>query len=125
MSDSGVKTSFLHIQDMRNGKAETIEEALLNFLQTNSLNISKLCAFGSDGAAVMTGRRNVVSVRLNSHSPHMIAVHCINHRLALAAANASDSIPYLKQFKSIFQSLFYFYQIVLCAQLVSKPFKKC
>ena len=110
MSDSGVKTSFLHIQDMRNGKAETIEEAILNFLQTNSLNISKLCAFGSDGAAVMTGRRNGVSVRLNSHSPHMIAVHCINHRLALAAANASDSIPYLKQFKSMFQSLFYFYK---------------
>ena len=33
---------------MRNGKAETIEEAILNYLQTNSLNISKLCAFGSD-----------------------------------------------------------------------------
>ena len=57
MSDSGVKTSFLHIQDMRNGKAETI---ILNFLQINSLNISKLCAFGSDGAAVMTGRRSGV-----------------------------------------------------------------
>ena len=39
MSDSGVKTSFFHIQDMRNGKAETIEEAILIFLQTNSLNI--------------------------------------------------------------------------------------
>ena len=107
MSDSGVKTSFLHVQDMRNGKAETIEEAILNFLQTNSCNTSKLCVFGSDGAAVMTGRRNGVSVRLKSHSPRM---HCINHRLALAAANTSDSIPYLKQFKSILQSLFYFYQ---------------
>ena len=58
----------------------------------------------------MTGRQNGVSVRLKSHSPRTIAVHCINHRLALAAANASDSIPYIKQFKSILQSLFYFYQ---------------
>ena len=35
-----------------------------------------------------------------------------NHRLALAAAHASDSIPYLKQFKStyILQTLFYFFQ---------------
>ena len=71
-------------------------------------HISKLCAFGSDGAAVMTGRRNGVSVRLKSHSPRMIAVHCINHCLTLVAANASDSIPYLKQFKSILQSLFYY-----------------
>jgi hypothetical protein len=40
----------------------------------------------------------------------MIAVHCVNHRLALAAAHTSDTIPYLQQFKSILQSLFYFYQ---------------
>ena len=40
----------------------------------------------------------------------MIAVHCVNHRLALAAAHASDSIPYLRQFKSILQTLFYFFQ---------------
>ena len=31
MSDRGVKTSFLHIQDMKNGKAETIKEAILKF----------------------------------------------------------------------------------------------
>ena len=119
MSDSGVKTSFLHIQDMSTGKAE------LNFLQTNSLNISKLCAFDNDGAAVMTGRRNRVSVWLKSHSPRMIAVHYINHRLALAGANTSDSIPYLKQFKSILQSLFYVYQNSAVCAASSKPFKKC
>jgi len=63
----------------------------------------KLLAFGSDGASVrLTG----VTVRLRSHSLTMIAVHCVNHRLALAATHASDS----KQFKSILQTLFYFYQ---------------
>ena len=40
----------------------------------------------------------------------MISVHCISHHLALAAAHASDKIPYLKKFKSILQTLFYFYQ---------------
>ncbi len=58
----------------------------------------------------MVGRSNGVAVRLRSHSPKLIQVHCVNHRLALAASQAGDSVPYLKQFKSILQTLFYFYQ---------------
>jgi len=63
------------------------------------------CAFGSDGAAVMVGRLSGVGVRLKNNSPKMLAVHCVNHRLVLAAAHASDSVPYLKRFKSILQSV--------------------
>ena len=107
LTDSGVKTSFLRIGDMMNGKAETIEGAILHYLGNKTLQITKLCAFGRDGASVMTGG---VAVRLQGHSPNMIAVHCVNHRLALAAAHASDSVPYLKQFKSILQTLFYLYK---------------
>ena len=50
------------------------------------------------------------SVRLKRLSPRMISVHCVAHRLALAAAHAADGIPYLQRFKSILQTLFYFYQ---------------
>ena len=85
--------SFLCITDI---PAETIEGAI-KFLSEKDLHILRLCAFGSDGASVMTGRLSGVAVRLTRHSPRMIAVHCVNHRLALAAAHASDSIPYLKQ----------------------------
>ena len=110
VTDSGVKTSFLCIKDMPNGTADTIEGAILKYMNEKSLEVSKLCAFGSDGAAVMTGRLSGVAVRLTRHNPKMISVHCVNHRLALAAAYASNSIPYLKQFKSILQTLFYFFQ---------------
>ena len=51
-----------------------------------------------------------MAVRLKRHSPRMISVHCVAHRLALAAAHAADGIPYLQRFKSILQTLFYFYQ---------------
>ena len=37
----------------------------------------------------MTGRLNGVAARLKRHSPRMISVHCVEHRLALAAAHAS------------------------------------
>ena len=110
LTDEGAKTSFLCITDIPNGTAETIEGAMLTYISDKTLQVTRLCAFGSDGAAVMTGRVSGVAVRLTRHSPKMIAVHCVNHRLALAAAHASDTIPYLQQFKSILQSLFYFYQ---------------
>ena len=93
---------------MPNGTAETIEGTMMKFFNEKSLEVTKLCAFGSDGASVMTGRLSGIAVRLSRHSPRMIAVHCVNHRLALAAAHASDSIPYLKQFKSLLQTLFFF-----------------
>ena len=110
LTEGGVKTSFLHIGSIINGRAETIEGAILQYLDDKSLQVIKLCAFGNDGASVMTGRLTGVAVRLQGHSPKMIAVHCVNHRLALAAAHASDSVPYLKQFKSILQTVFYCYQ---------------
>ena len=68
----------------------------------------------------------------------VLFMHCINHSLALAAAQASDSVPYLKKFKSILQSHFYFYQNspvcmaslhsiqeMLNDPIVSKPRRMC
>ena len=39
----------------------------------------------------------------------MLLFDCIDY-IALAAAQASDSVLYLKQFKSILQTLLFFYQ---------------
>ena len=85
----------MHIGDLANGKAETIEGAILQYLSDKMLSIMKLCALGSDGASLITGRLNGVAVRLKSHSPSVIAVHCVNHRMASAAAHTSESILYL------------------------------
>ena len=87
---------------------------ILQYLSDKTLQITKLCAFSSDGASVMTGRLTGVAVRLLGHSPNMIAVHCVNHRLALAAAQASDSVVYLKQLSTSFKPFFTFIKIVLC-----------
>ena len=81
----------------------------------------------------MTGRLTGVAVRLQGHSLNMIAVHCVNHRLALAAAHASDSVPYLKQLKSILQTFFYFYQngavrmanLHVIQEILNDPLIKC
>ena len=58
----------------------------------------------------MTGKVTGVATRQSNTCPNMIVVHCVNHRLALAAAQASDSVPYVLKFKSILQTLLYFFQ---------------
>ena len=62
LTDDGIKTSFLCITDILNGTAETIEGAVLKFMSEKALQITRLCAFGSDGASVMTGRLSGVAV---------------------------------------------------------------
>ena len=51
-----------------------------------------MCAFGSDGASVMTGCDNGVAKRLTDQfNPWLIAIHCVAHKLALASNDAMDS----------------------------------
>ena len=66
---------------------------------------------GSHCAAVMIGRETGVhvSTRLKVHNPLMVNIHCVAHRLALAASQASNDIPYLKKFKNIVHNLYQFY----------------
>ena len=80
-----------------NGTAGMIEGAILHYLGDKTLLITNLCAFGSNGTSVMTGGLTGVVVRSQDYSLNMIAVHCVNHRLALAAARASAAVPYLKK----------------------------
>ena len=68
-----------------------------------------MCRTGSDGASVMTGRKNGVAARLQRLNCNLICIHCIAHRLAFATSQASESIPYHRRLKEILSSLFYFY----------------
>ena len=105
-----VTTSFLAIVDLPDGTAESIEAAVVGITEHKSINVGQLWGFGSDGAPVRTGVRSGVAKRLKDRFPKLISIHCVNQRLALAAAHAADGIPYLKRFKATLQTLFLFYQ---------------
>ena len=89
---------------------ETIEAAILKVTDTKLVNLSKLRGFGTDSAPVMSGSRNGVVKRLIDTFPKLLRIHCVNHRLALAAAHAADDIPYLIRFKASVQTSFIFYR---------------
>ena len=59
-----------------------------------SLGTNKLKGFVFDAAAVMVGRHSGAT-QMKQAFPPLISIHCVNHRLALAASHATDNIPYL------------------------------
>ena len=52
LTSGKIETPFLHMGDIADGTAETIEGAIVAFMETNGLDINKLHSFGSDGCAV-------------------------------------------------------------------------
>ena len=109
--EAKVRTSLLKVIELPNGTAETVEKYLLTYLDSQNIPLSCMVGFGSDGAAVMTGRHSGVAARLKRHQPLLTSIHCIAHRLALAAAQSGDSVPYISNtFKPTLRQLFYFYE---------------
>ncbi|WAR31542.1 ZN862-like protein [Mya arenaria] len=103
------KTVFCSLVKVHNGKSDTIRAAVVQFLRDAELPLNKMCAFGSDGAAAMLGKKNGVAAQLQTMVPHILVNHCVAHRLALASSQAAEKVPYLLKWKAIVEQLFRFY----------------
>ena len=106
-------TKFLAASDLleksTSANAATITDAILKQLEESAIDKHKLASFSSDGASVMTGKTNGVAAKLRSEIKPLINVHCICHRLALACADACDSVTYLQQVEKILYQLWSFF----------------
>jgi hypothetical protein len=105
IKDGTSKTVFGEMVQVPNGRADTIYQAIITFLGTNFIPLQKMVAFGSDGAAVMVGKKNEVSTKLQAEIPHLL----VNHSGALASAQAAAKVPYPDKFKKIIEQLYRFY----------------
>ena len=105
-----VVTNFLKICELFNGTADTTETTLVANMEDKGLSMSKMVGLGTDRASVMTGVHNGVGARLKRCQPILTSIHCVCHRLALAAAQAGNDMPYTcNKFKPTLSQLFYFY----------------
>ena len=110
-SDCQVQTVFLKIVELSNGTADIIEEALLAYLTNSMIPLSRLVGLATDGASVMIGRHSGVATRLKAVQPVITSIHCVAHRLALAAGQAGDKVKFIADtFKPTLKQLFYFYE---------------
>ena len=101
------ETCYLKVVDIVDGKAETIEQKLIEICGQCGVTLGKVLGFGSDGASVMTGCRTGVAAHLKKHNPEMVFIHCGAHRLALASSQAALEVPYMKKYDSHLITLFY------------------
>ncbi|XP_077983943.1 uncharacterized protein C17orf113-like [Glandiceps talaboti] len=110
VDDGKPRTIFIGNYTVLNGTAETVADKMLEVLGDHGIEISKVMGLGSDGASVMTGRHNGVGVRLKRQNVYLIHVHCVAHRLALAAADASRSVKKITEYKKTVNNIFNFFK---------------
>ena len=103
------KTRFLKIIDICNGTAETIEQKLIDACQKYSIPMVNIFSIGSDGAAVLTGRKTGFAKRMKAHNSEMLSIHCGAHRVAVACSQAALQVPYVKKFDTYLTTLYYFF----------------
>ena len=83
------KTVFHGNYTVAAGDAETTYNKPVEVCEKIGLDPRKIVGLGSDGASVMLGKKTGVGVRLKARSPHLTHVHCIAHRVNLAASGAA------------------------------------
>lgn len=90
--------------DVIDGKADTIVAALLGFMHEFGIPITKLLGLGSDGAAVMMGRKTGVGKQLKDRNALLLHTHCYAHRLALAISQAASSVNQISIYQTTVQT---------------------
>ncbi|XP_053406543.1 uncharacterized protein C17orf113-like [Mercenaria mercenaria] len=110
INNGEIRIEFCSNIDIVNGKAETVYDAIVSWLQSVGIQSDRVSGFGSDGAAVMTGKRSGVGVRLQADNPRIIHIWCAVHRVALVSYWAAKKIPYLQKVQSVLINIYNFYE---------------
>jgi hypothetical protein len=88
---------------------DVLLSALKNKLEMQTAQLAnRLVAFAADGAAVLQGKHSGVITRIKERCPFVLRMHCMAHRLDLAAENMkqSDIICSLGRMCSLVQNTF-------------------
>ena len=81
---------FIQLLKIKNSTAQSMYEALSGLLSEMKLSKHKMVGFGPDGASSMRGIHEVLAAKLLRDVPHLICIHCVAHREALAITDASN-----------------------------------
>jgi hypothetical protein len=98
------------LEDFNSANAEAIKSMIKKQMSNSKLDIHSLSGLATDGASVMTGKRNAVAALLRRESKLLLNVHCICHRLALACGDANDHVQYIQTVEKILVQLWSFFK---------------
>ena len=111
-NEGTVTSQFVAIQNLPKADAQAISKAIIEAIQIY-IDVDdwekKLVGFGSDGAAVMLGKKSGVAALLKKQQPCLQAVHCCAHRLELAYKDALKSVNLYTTLSQLLLNLYLFY----------------
>ena len=115
-----IKTKFLDTRrlDVQGATGQNLFKYWTDVAADYDLSIEDHVAIGCDGARAMIGANNSLVSRIRSHQPNILAVHCWNHRTALACADSVEELAIIKRFEPAYavESLALFSQVSLGAR---------
>ena len=104
-------TRFLGNVELETCDANGIVGCIKNLLASYDTPVEKCFGLSSDGASVMTGKDNgVAAILKRTHCPHMISVHCIAHRVALATSQAAASVNVVKRYEKELGAIYSYFK---------------
>ena len=109
-ADLRVKTYFVGDYNIVDKTADGLTSKLKECFEEAGIDLTKVMALGSDGAATMTGCRNGVGVQLQRLNPFMIQFHCSAHKLALCTSQAAESVSLMQKYKDTLKSIYYYFK---------------
>lgn len=102
-----VEVRFLFAEDALQNSDSANSQALYDIVikQFQSIGLEKLTGLCTDGASVMVGKREGLAAKLKRDCPHMINLHCVCHKLALACVDADQALKYVEHMATIIRQL--------------------
>ena len=91
-------------------RGQNIYSLLKQLLESRKIPISKCLGLATDGARAMTGKVNGLAALMKKDNPYLLPVHCIAHRLALAASQSAKDVPYLTKFQRCLVSIYSYFK---------------
>ena len=107
-ADGHPKCKFFCLADVSDATSIGIQTLLMERCAKLDLR-NRLVSICVDGAAVNLGVRHGLSALLKEDMPWLVAVHCTNHRLELAAKDAC-STSFLDEISTMLLNLHYMYE---------------
>jgi hypothetical protein len=111
VEDSLIKEVFIGCWPVRSTTADVITDAILEGIQSASLDPTNIVAVVSfDGASNISGSKKGVQALLKVHEPKLVFVHCRSHLLQLALVRVAGLVPDVKRILSMLSKLYSLFQ---------------
>ena len=108
------KIKFLAVDDVLeefdSANADSIGGTIIKQISNLKLEVNRLLGLATNGASVMTGKKNGVAALLRRECKLLLNVHCICHCLALACGDANDHVQYIQSVEKMLPQLWSFFK---------------